>query len=98
LFQEKSGKSGNDKFYDIEQTSVNKELVEDDNDTYGQSGMLDVLKNLICCKSLYVDIGFMFFYQFAGYVVITNYAGSILQRDEEEIFNITESESNIKTV
>ena len=98
MFQEKIDGSRKDRFFDIEQTSVNKELVEDD--TYGQSGMLDVLKNLICCKSLYVDIGFMFFYQFAGYVVVTNYAGSILQKDEEMLFNITtiESESNIKTV
>ena len=31
----------------------------------------------------------MFFYQFAGYNVVTNYAGSILQRDEEAILNIT---------
>ena len=31
----------------------------------------------------------MFFYQFAGYNVVTNYAGTILQRDEEAILNIT---------
>ena len=31
----------------------------------------------------------MFFYQFAGYNVVTNYAGSILQRDEEAILNMT---------
>ena len=50
---------------------------------------IDVMKNLISCKSLYISIGFMFFYQFAGYNVVTNYAGSILQRDEEAILNIT---------
>ena len=50
---------------------------------------IDVMKNLVSCKSLYISIGFMFFYQFAGYNVVTNYAGSILQRDEEAILNIT---------
>ena len=35
----------------------------------------------------------MFFYQFAGYNVVTNYAGSILQRDEEAILNITSQHS-----
>ena len=55
---------------------------------------IDVLKNLISCKSLYISIGFMFFYQFAGYNVVTNYAGSILQRDEEAIFNITHHSTN----
>ena len=36
----------------------------------------------------------MFFYQFAGYNVVTNYAGSILQRDEEAILNITQHSTN----
>ena len=47
------------------------------------------MKNLISCKSLYIDIGLMFFYQFAGYNVVTNYAGSILKRDEEALFNVS---------
>ena len=63
---------------------------------------MEAIKNLIFCKSLYIDIGLMFFYQFAGYNVVTNYAGSILKRDEEALFNISlpeqkENESNIET-
>ena len=40
----------------------------------------------------------MFFYQFAGYNVVTNYAGSILQAEEQQLFNTStvESESTAK--
>ena len=75
----------------MERTSVNIELVED-NET--DSSLMEAMKNLISCKSLYIDIGLMFFYQFAGYNVVTSFAGSILKRDEEAIFNITLDESH----
>jgi len=77
----------------IEQTSVFENSSQDNESDTSNSddcqSTIDVMKNLISCKSLYISIGFMFFYQFAGYNVVTNYAGSILQRDEEAILNMT---------
>ena len=40
-------------------------------------------KDVIQCKQWYLGVGITFFYQFAGYNIITNYAGSILQTDFE---------------
>ena len=50
------------------------------------------LTNLFKCKNLFVGIGMCFFYQFAGYNVVANYAGSILQAEEELLFNTTSLE------
>ncbi len=36
-------------------------------------------------RPVFISFGVMFFYQFAGYNVITNYAASILQRSEEKL-------------
>ena len=50
------------------------------------------LTNLFKYKNLFVGIGMCFFYQFAGYNVVANYAGSILQAEEELLFNTTSLE------
>jgi len=52
------------------------------------------LTNLFRCKNLFLGIGMCFFYQFAGYNVVANYAGSILQAEEELLFNITSMANN----
>ena len=39
------------------------------------------LKDVFKCKQMYLGIGITFFYQFAGYNIVTNYAGSILQSE-----------------
>ena len=52
------------------------------------------LTNLFRCKNLFLGIGMCFFYQFAGYNVVANYAGSILQAEEELLFNITSMPNN----
>ena len=41
------------------------------------------LKDVFKCKQMYLGIGITFFYQFAGYNIVTNYAGcgSILQNE-----------------
>ena len=43
----------------------------------------------VLCKPLLICSGMMFFYQFAGYNVVTNFAGTILQKDEEILLNKT---------
>lgn len=52
------------------------------------------LTNLFRCKNLFLGIGMCFFYQFAGYNVVANYAGSILQAEEELLFNTTSMANN----
>lgn len=47
--------------------------------------------NTSVVRPLAIGCVFMFFYQFAGYNVVSYYAASILQRDEEELFsNVTD--------
>lgn len=63
-----------------------------------KTSVIMLLRNMFSCKGLYIDAGFMFFYQFAGYNVVTNYAGVILQKDEELLFNSTENSAENRCV
>ena len=50
-------------------------------------------KFVFCNRELIICTGMMFFYQFAGYNVVTNFAGTILQQDEKILLNITNATS-----
>lgn len=40
----------------------------------------NALKSVLKCKSVYMGMGMMFFYQFAGYNVVSAFAGVILDQ------------------
>ena len=76
-------------FYDYEDDISSTEASASSDSSFN---LYSNLTNLFKCKNLFVGIGMCFFYQFAGYNVVANYAGSILQAEEELLFNTTSLE------
>ena len=66
-----------------------------DGEIYKQEKYIDVeekvtLKKYLCCGEIWKGLGLMFFYQFAGYNVVSFYATSILKhprRTEKEFLH-----------
>lgn len=42
-----------------------------------------IIKEYVCCTEIWKGMGLMFFYQFAGYNVVSFYAASIIQHPQE---------------
>ena len=70
-------------FYDSDDETISSSAAS------SSSLKLSNLTSLFKCKNLFLGLGMCFFYQFAGYNVVANYAGSILQAEEELLFNST---------
>ena len=79
-------------FTSFDATRGKEALNEQDSPSVSTGGMGSTSRfGGFCCQPILIDVGMMFFYQFAGYNVVTSYAGSILQRDEDALRNATQN-------
>ena len=71
------------------ETGIDQEFQFYEDDFSSNESENSSFTNLFQCKNLFLGLGMMFFYQFAGYNVVANYAGVILQADKDQLLNST---------
>ena len=60
-----------------------KNIDESYQTSFRDKAMTARMKQYLCCGEVWKGLGLMFFYQFAGYNVVSFYATSILNRPKE---------------